>query len=135
MPSFSRSANTARGAGSTAGTPAASSLAGPSPVASPAAVQSSPPVSSGIAGDALTTPLRFTGLVTSVTRAGHPVLSTPLGTLSLEVEARLPGGSRVTLELAPGALPKAVECLNKVIYVEAVPDLLAVPVNRDGLAS
>lgn len=92
-----------------AGTPAAPSLAAQNPVVAPAAAQSNPTGFAGVAGDALTTPLRFTGLVTSVTHAGHPVLSTPLGTLSLEVEARLPGGSRVALELAPGGLPKAVE--------------------------
>ncbi len=47
--------------------------------------------------------LRFTGTVTAVTHAGQPVLQTPLGTLTLEIQARLPTGSRVTFALSAAA--------------------------------
>jgi hypothetical protein len=45
-------------------------------------------------------------VVTATTNAGHPVLQTPVGTLTLEVQARIPVGSRVVFELAPEALPR-----------------------------
>ena len=47
--------------------------------------------------------LRFSGTVTAVTHAGQPVLQTPLGTLTLEIQARLPTGSRVTFALSAAA--------------------------------
>ncbi|MFQ5773265.1 MAG: hypothetical protein ACE5GS_01995 [Kiloniellaceae bacterium] len=75
-------------------------VAGPRPGAAPAvgiAQPSSPPIPTGA--------LRFTGEVTAVTHAGQPVLRTPLGTMTLELEASLPPGGRVTLELPAGALP------------------------------
>ena len=50
--------------------------------------------------------LRFSATVSAVTHAGQPVLQTPLGTLTLEIQAPLPTGSRVTLELPNGALPQ-----------------------------
>jgi len=45
-------------------------------------------------------------VVTATTNAGHPVLQTPVGTLTLEVQAQIPVGSRVVFELVPGALPR-----------------------------
>ncbi len=92
-----------------AGAPGTALPTAPGPAAHPAAAPFSSPVAAGTASGAPETPLRFTGLVTGATPTGRPILSTPLGTLSLEVEARLPGGSRVALELAPGALLKAAE--------------------------
>ncbi len=50
--------------------------------------------------------LRFTSRVTAVTHAGQPVLSTPLGTLTLEIQAPLPIGSRLTLALPAEAVPQ-----------------------------
>ncbi len=79
----------------------------PNPAAPPAPPQSAAPVAVKPSGESLRAPLTFTGQVTGVSASGHPVLSTPLGSLSLDVEARIPGGSRVALELVPGALPKA----------------------------
>jgi len=49
---------------------------------------------------------QFTGVVTATTNAGHPVLQTPIGTLTLEVRAPLPVGSRVIFEWTPGTLPR-----------------------------
>jgi hypothetical protein len=50
--------------------------------------------------------LRFGATVSAVSHAGQPILQTPLGTLTLEIQAPLPSGSRVTLELPNGALPQ-----------------------------
>lgn len=49
---------------------------------------------------------QITGVVTATTNAGHPVLQTPIGTLTLEVRASLPTGSRVIFEWTPGALAR-----------------------------
>lgn len=49
---------------------------------------------------------QITGVVTATTNSGHPVLQTPIGTLTLEVQASIPVGSRVVFELSPGALPR-----------------------------
>jgi len=49
---------------------------------------------------------QITGVVTATTNAGHPVLQTPVGTLTLEVQAPIPTGSRVVFELIPSALPR-----------------------------
>jgi hypothetical protein len=67
------------------------------------------PPGPGLSGATTPGPVTFTGLVTSVTHAGHPVLSTPLGILTLEIEAQLPVGSQVTLELPASGLKRAVE--------------------------
>ncbi|MCH8036365.1 MAG: hypothetical protein IIC53_04485, partial [Proteobacteria bacterium] len=61
---------------------------------------------SGASAPAAEGALRFTGRVTAVTHAGQPVLSTPLGTLTLEIQAPLPIGSRLTLALPAEALPQ-----------------------------
>ncbi len=50
---------------------------------------------------------RFVGTVTGTTHAGQPVLSTPLGTMTLEVRTTLPPGTWVRAELPPGALAAA----------------------------
>ncbi len=63
----------------------------------------------GPGGGASGSPLVFSAQVTSITHAGHPVLGTPLGILTLEVEARIPIGSRLALELAPSGLPRGAE--------------------------
>jgi len=47
--------------------------------------------------------VRFPGQVSATTHAGHPVLTTPLGTMTLEIESALPVGTRLTLEIAAGA--------------------------------
>jgi hypothetical protein len=54
-------------------------------------------------------PVTFSGLVTSVTHAGHPILNTPIGILTLEIEAQLPVGGQVTLELPANGLKRAIE--------------------------
>ncbi len=65
-----------------------------------------PAISQGSAEGA--SPLfRFTGMVSTVSHAGYPVVQTPLGTLTLELRMPLPPGSSVVLELATGGLPKA----------------------------
>lgn len=66
---------------------------GPSPIPGPGFT----------AGGPATT--QITGVVTATTNAGNPVLQTPIGTLTLEVQAALPAGSRVLFEWVPGALP------------------------------
>ncbi len=72
--------------------------AGAGPAASiPAAIQSTAPAASSGA-------YQFTGLVTATTHAGRPVLQTPLGTMTLEVQSPLPLGTRMTLELPISAL-------------------------------
>jgi hypothetical protein len=50
--------------------------------------------------------VRLSGQVTATTNAGHPVLQTPVGTLTLEIRAALPPGSRVTFEVVAGSLPR-----------------------------
>lgn len=75
--------------------------AGAGPAAStPAAIQNTVPA-------AASGTYQFSGLVTATTHAGRPVLQTPLGTMTLEVQSPLPLGTRMTLELPIGALPQA----------------------------
>ncbi len=73
--------------------------AGPA-ASTPAAIRSTAPAASAGA-------YQFNGLVTAATHAGRPVLQTPLGTMTLEVQSPLPLGTRMTLELPIGALPQA----------------------------
>ncbi len=70
--------------------------AGPA-ASTPAAIQSTVPAASSGA-------YQFNGLVTATTHAGRPILQTPLGTMTLEVQSPLPLGTRMTLELPIGAL-------------------------------
>ncbi len=74
----------------------------------PNAVVATPSVSRNLAVPATdpATP-RLSGAVSASTNAGHPVLQTPVGTLTLEVRAPLAVGSRIVFELAPGSLPYA----------------------------
>ena len=65
----------------------------------------------------------LTGVVTATTNAGHPVLQTPIGTLTLEVRATLPVGSRVAFQLVPESLPRGVAALP--FELEALPSSLA----------
>ncbi len=73
--------------------------AGPA-ASTPAAIQNTVPAAASGA-------YQFSGLVTATTHAGRPVLQTPLGTMTLEVQSPLPLGTRMTLELPIGALPQA----------------------------
>jgi hypothetical protein len=75
--------------------------------------QAAPAVTPGLTQSLAPAPAgtQITGVVTATTNAGHPVLQTPIGTLTLEVQAALPAGSRVTFELAPGALPRETASL------------------------
>jgi len=57
-----------------------------------------PPAVATLAPDAGAGLVRFTGAVTAATLAGHPVLATPLGTMTLEVRAALPPGVALSLE-------------------------------------
>jgi hypothetical protein len=71
--------------------------------AAPALFTSTPGAASGSATPATAS---LAGAVTATTNAGHPVLQTPIGTLTLEVRATLPVGSRVAFQLAPETLPR-----------------------------
>lgn len=62
---------------------------------------------------------QLTGLVTGTTNAGRPILQTPLGTLTLDLRAALPAGSRLLLELPPGALQSQAATTAKVAFASA----------------
>ncbi|MFQ6018015.1 MAG: hypothetical protein ACE5KF_07445 [Kiloniellaceae bacterium] len=59
------------------------------------------------------------GRVTATTNGGQPVLQTPLGTMTLDVQAQLPAGSRIVLGLPAGALQQPASA--------ATPDRRAAP--------
>jgi hypothetical protein len=61
----------------------------------PAAIATNLPTPSG--GEAA--PLRITGQVTGMTRAGQPILQTALGIITLATPTNLPAGGSVTLEI------------------------------------
>jgi hypothetical protein len=65
----------------------------------------------------------LTGVVTATTKAGQPVLQTPIGTLSLEARATLPVGSRVIFQLVPESLTRGATGLP--FELEALPSSLA----------
>ena len=83
--------------------------AGPAAIApNPYAVTANAPVTANPVSTGTDSAMpRFTGVVTATTNAGHPVLQTPIGTLTLEAPAALTVGSRVIFDLAPGSLAHA----------------------------
>jgi hypothetical protein len=62
-------------------------------------------------------------VVTATTNAGHPVLQTPIGTLTLEARAMLPVGSRVVFQLVLDSLPRGAT--GQPFESEALPSSLA----------
>ena len=75
---------------------------GGAPSGAPLAAHAGP---AGLASSTAGAP-QIGGTVTATTNAGNPVLQTPMGTLSLDVQARIPVGSRMTFELVQAALPR-----------------------------
>ncbi|MDX1400280.1 MAG: hypothetical protein R3245_00015 [Kiloniellales bacterium] len=48
--------------------------------------------------------LRFTAHVTGITANGHPIVRSPIGTLTLEVSSQIPRGSSLVLEISRASL-------------------------------
>jgi len=106
------------------GGPAAAISTQPGPAQTTAAANTlfSPTPGPPAAGASPATP-SLVGVVTATTNAGHPVLQTPIGTLTLEARATLPVGSRVVFQLVPDSLPRGATGLP--FESEALPSSLA----------